>query len=170
MTSEAAREHLEGGGQILKSRDDLVPVWIAHEDPSEEPGKPFRLTAQMTCSWAKAQEPFGPEKLRPRIDPWLTALVQSEHLSLLVGSGLTHAVHGLATKGALPGMGAASFGILNEEIAAEAKRAANFAGRDSGNFEDQIRAANELLRGLEIVASTKAADAPEHEQITTPTR
>ena len=38
------------------------------------------------------------------------------------------------------------------------------AGRDSGNFEDQVRAANELLHGLEIIASTKAADAPEHQQ------
>ena len=115
----------------------------------------------------KAEEAFGPEKLRPRIEPWLTALVQSEHLSLLVGSGLTHAVHGMAMEEALPGMGAISFDILDEEITAEAKRAAELAGRDCGNFEDQIRAANELLRGLEIIASTKAADSPEQKQIKT---
>jgi hypothetical protein len=165
MTSEAVREHLESGGQILKSRDDPAPVLIAREASPAEPGKPFRLTAEVTCSWAKAEEPFGPEKLRPRIEPWLTALVQSEHLSLLVGSGLTHAVHGLATEGALPGMEAILFDALDEEITEEAKRAAELAGRDSGNFEDQIRAANELLRGLEIIASTKPGGDPEHDQV-----
>jgi hypothetical protein len=165
MTSEAFRQHLEDGGQILKSRDDPAPVLIGRDASPTGPDKPFRLTAEATCSWTKAEEGFGPEKLRPRIEPWLTALVQSEHLSLLVGSGLTHAVHGLATAEKLPGMGAISLGILDAEIEAEAKRASELAGRDSGNFEDQIRAAIELLRGLEILASTRAAEAPEHEQV-----
>lgn len=165
MTSEAVRQHLEGSGQILKSRDDPAPVLIGRDVSSAEPSKAFTLSPDVTSTWAKAGDVFGPEKLRPRIEPWLTALVQSEHLSLLVGSGLTLAVHGLATEEALPGMGATSFGILDEEITAEAKRAAALAGRDSGNFEDQIRAAEVLLRGLEILASTKAGDAPEHGQI-----
>jgi hypothetical protein len=30
--------------------------------------------------------------LRKKIEPWLTAIFQSEHLSLLAGSGLTSAV------------------------------------------------------------------------------
>ena len=38
-------------------------------------------------------------------------------------------------------------------------------GRDSGNFEDYIRVANELLRGLEIISQTKADDAPEREPV-----
>lgn len=167
MTVEAVRLHLEGSGQILKSRDDPAPVLIGRDASSAEPSKALKLSANVTCTWAKAGDVFGPEKLRPRIEPWLTALVQSEHLSLLVGSGLTHAVHGLGTEEALPGMGATSFDILDEEIAAEAKRAAALAGRDSGNFEDQIRAANELLRGLEIIASTKAGAGPEQGQIKT---
>lgn len=29
------------------------------------------------------------KKLRPRIEPWLTAVFQSEHLSLLLGTGIT---------------------------------------------------------------------------------
>ena len=156
----------ESGRQILKTRDDPAPV-LLDRDETQEPGKPFKLSGEVTCSWAKAEEVFGPEKLRPRVEPWLTALVQSEHLSLLVGSGLTQAVQGLATREALPGMGAIPLDVLHEEIAAEAKRAAEVAGRDSGNFEDQIRAANELLRGLEILALTKAGDAPEHEQVKT---
>ena len=91
------------GSQILKSRDDYSMVVI---DRDGELNKPlFKLAANVEkCSWAKC-EPFGPETLRPRIEPWLTALVQSEHLSLLIGSGLTHAVHGIATCKALSGMG-----------------------------------------------------------------
>lgn len=156
---------LQDGQQIIKTRDDPIPVILDRSDVPQDANKPFKLSANMTCSWAKAGEEFGPEKLRPRIDPWLTALVQSEHLSLLVGSGLTHAVHGLATGKALPGMRAKEFQTLQAEIVAEAKRTAKAAGRDSGNFEDQIRAVNELLRGLEIIASTKTEDAPERKQI-----
>ncbi|EHM09446.1 hypothetical protein TheveDRAFT_0276 [Thermanaerovibrio velox DSM 12556] len=155
----------QDGQQIIKTRDDPIPVILDRSDVPQDANKPFKLSANMTCSWVKAGEEFGPEKLRPRIEPWLTALVQSEHLSLLVGSGLTQAVHGLATDRALPGMRAKEFQTLQAEIAAEAKRAAKAAGRDSGNFEDEIRAVNELLRGLEIIASTKTEDAPERKQI-----
>lgn len=153
--------------QIVKTRDDHAPVFLERDSAAPESGKLFKLSAGAMCSWAKVDEVFGPEKLRPRIEPWLTALVQSEHLSLLVGSGLTHAVHGLAAEDSLPGMGAITFDTLHEEIAAEAKRAAEVAGRDSGNFEDQIRAANELLRGLEIIAAINAGDAAKHGQIKT---
>ena len=110
-------------------------------------------------------EPFGTKELRSRIEPWLTALVQSEHLSLLAGSGLTHAVHGLATTKTLPGMRPIDFEFLNMEIAEEAKRIAKASGRKRGNFEDQIRVATELLRGLEIIASGKSEDAPTRNQV-----
>lgn len=166
MTLDHSQRHLREGGQILKTRDDQVPVFLARDGGAEETTKPFRLPSDATCSWIRANDPFGPEKLRPRIEPWLTALVQSEHLSLLLGSGLTHAAHAIVTEDPLPGMGAIRFDVLHEdEIAADAKRASKLAGRDTGNFEDQVRAANELLRGLEIIASTKPIDAPEHEQI-----
>jgi hypothetical protein len=33
-------------------------------------------------------------KIRKKIEPWLTAVFQSEHLSLLVGTGLTIALTG----------------------------------------------------------------------------
>ena len=125
----------------------------------------FELSANETYSWAKSGEPFGPQTLRSRIEPWLTALVQSEHLSLLIGSGLTHAVHGIAKGKELPGMQSIQFGIFGDEISAEAERVAEAAHRESGNFEDQVRVANELIRGLEIIASKKSDDAPEHTQI-----
>ena len=165
MTPEDVQRHLGEGGQILKSRDDPVPVFLERNGGIEETAKPFRLSDSATCSWVNNEKTFGPEKLRPRIEPWLTALVQSEHLSLLLGSGLTIAAHAIATEDSLPGMGAITFDLFNEEISAEANRAGKLAGRTTGNFEDQIRAANELLRGLEVIASTKANDAPVHERI-----
>ena len=75
---------------IIKTRDDYQPVLF---EPTEE--SKFKLCPEAKCSWHKGDEPFDTDKLRPRIEPWLTALVQSEHLSLLIGSGLTHAVHHL---------------------------------------------------------------------------
>lgn len=151
------------GRQILRSRDDQSVVLMDRTKSSTEPS--FNLSANTTCSWADDDESFGPETIRPRIEPWLTALAQSEHLSLLIGSGLTHAVHSIAVGKTLPGMQSIPFNIFNDEISEEAKRVAEAAGRNSGNFEDQIRVANELLRGLEIVASTKAETATEHAQV-----
>ena len=164
MTIEELKTHLKNGGQVLKTRDDHAPVFLDRTDDSTAADQ-FTLPADSQCSWAKPGEAFGPEKLRPRIEPWLTALVQSEHLSLLVGSGLTHAVHRLGTGAALPGMSAVTFESLNAEITQEAKRTSEAAGREEGNFEDQIRVANELLRGLEILAATKEDGTEEQEQV-----
>jgi len=165
MEIEDVQEKPNGGGQILKTRDDPSPLFLEFDSGASDPAKPFKLADGSSCSWAKADEAFGSEKLRPRIEPWLTALVQSEHLSLLIGSGLTHAVHGIATGKPGPGMGTIAFDVLNEEINAETTRAAKAVGRGDGNFEDQIRAASELLRGLEIIASTAGNDSKEQEQI-----
>ncbi len=74
----------------------------------------------------------------------------------------------LAGKGAaLPGMNAVTFQNLNAEITQEAKRTSDVAGREEGNFEDQIRVANELLRGLEILAAAKEVGSAEQEQVAT---
>jgi len=145
---------------ILKCRDDHDLVLFS-ENTTEEggPDTPFSLVEGCSCSWLEGSGPFGTQQLRPRIEPWLTALCQSEHLSLLVGSGLTHAVHRQATGKGLPGMAAANFGDLHSVIDTEAKRTAAVAGRENGNIEDQIRVANELLRGLEILGSVDAASA-----------
>jgi hypothetical protein len=155
---------LENGQQIIKTRDDHKPVLIQRVAEPPDTQKPLQIAAGATCSWAKADEFFGPEKLRPRIEPWLTALVQSEHLSLLVGSGLTHAIHYMAKGESAPGMAAVRFAVCNDEICTDATRSAEAAGRERGNIEDQIRAANDLLRGLEILAAIKPADAGEHAQ------
>lgn len=161
--TEKNQNILQEGDQILKARDDPSPITLGRDGEAAEPDKPFRLASGMHCSWVKPGEPFGPEKLRQRIEPWLTSLVQSEHLSLLIGSGLTRAVHHLATGQPGPGMDAVRFKTLRDAIEKEAQRTAKLARRTKGNFEDQIRAANELLRGLEILAA-EGKDSEDREQ------
>lgn len=137
--------------QILKCRDDKTPVIFSKTTEEAGTGALFRLGDGSTCSWQKSEEAFSSEKLRPRIEPWLTALFQSEHLALLIGSGLSHAVHRIATGKALPGMNTVKFANFDTDINAEAEKSAAAAGRKNGNIEDQIRVANELLRGLSII-------------------
>ena len=140
---------------ILKCRDDSSPILFTERGQAGDTKRPeFELQEGSSCSWARQGDVFGPEILRPRIEPWLTALCQSEHLSLLLGSGLTHAIHWLGTEKSLPGMGSADFGDFHEIISDEAKRTADLAGRAPGNLEDQIRVASELLRGQEILGNS----------------
>lgn len=102
--------------------------------------------------------------LRKEIEPWLTALFQSEYLSLLVGSGISTAVHYLATGKAGAGMGQMNLTQYSEQISAAANEASKKAGRGTPNIEDQIRVTNELIRGLEIFCKrdteTKLPPAP----------
>jgi len=135
--------------QILKTRDDKAPVEFFERSDSDC----FVLSEGSDSSWIASDEEIGPDKLRPRIEPWLTALFQSEHLALLAGSGLSHAVHNLATGKLLPGMSETSFTNYNSEILHKARESARLSGRRGGNIEDQIRIANELIRGLEILSS-----------------
>ncbi len=138
---------------ILKTRDDKAPVEF--EDSGDDGN--FKLVEGSDCSWITAGTEFGPDKLRPRIEPWLTALFQSEHLALLAGSGLSHAIHHLATGHLLPGMSEATFTNYNAAISDKAKESAKLAGREEGNIEDQIRVVNELIRGIEILSSQDPA-------------
>jgi len=67
--------------QILKCRDDRAPVLLLRSETPEDESEPFKLKDGCECSWLKKDATIGPAKLRPRIEPWLTALFQSEHLS-----------------------------------------------------------------------------------------
>lgn len=87
---------------------------------------------------------YDKEKLRSKIEPWLTAVFQSEHLSLLCGSGLTIALTG---DGGFPSI---QFSILHEKIEETAKNEAKEIGRGKPNFEDYLRVAIELYKGLKI--------------------
>lgn len=91
-----------------------------------------------------------PESLRKEIEPWLTALFQSEHLSLLMGTGITSATH-MEAHNALPqGMSLIDFSEFKEQLEKVIKGSAKLTDRGSPNIEDQIRIANDLIRGLEI--------------------
>lgn len=144
-------------GNIVKSQDDRDLVVF---------GKDGKLVDQCACSWLEIEGgsiemPEDNAVLRKRIEPWLTALFQSEHLNLLCGSGLTAAISRVAGVDNNANMAKKEFGVFNKEIEASAKSKAKKAGREEGNLEDQIRTAIELLRGLEIQGSP---DAPNLKQ------
>lgn len=128
---------------ILKSRDDPHPAVIEESGENE-----FTVPEGFESLWSKSGEAITPQALRERIEPWLTALFQSEHLSLLIGSGLTHAVHEMSGGGALAGMDGPDFTTFKSQLQKAADQSAKQAGRDRPNFEDKIRVANELLVGL----------------------
>jgi hypothetical protein len=135
----------------IKVRDDRVPVLFRQVD-----GK-FILDEGQEVGWADGESgQFSQKDLRARVEPWLTSLFQSEHLSLLAGSGLTHAVHRLATDKPAAGMGALSLSNHKDRINGAAQASAKAAGRKTDNLEDQLRVANELLRGLEILKEDSA--------------
>ncbi|MCX2795336.1 SIR2 family protein [Microbulbifer thermotolerans] len=136
---------------ILKVRDDHRPLHFTEE------GDSFRLNEGSQASWLSG-ESFDYKELRNRIEPWLTSLFQSEHLSLLAGSGLTHAVHYLAADEGAAGMEPITFTDYQPEIDAAAKKSSKAAGRKEDNLEDQLRVANELLRGLEILQKNEEAE------------
>jgi hypothetical protein len=139
----APEEQAKKSINILKVRDDHAPLQF------EADGDKFRLQGA-EASWLGSGE-FGHKELRSRIEPWLTSLFQSEHLSLLAGSGLTHAVHRLAAGVGATGMEKLTLTNVQEKIDSAAEKAANSAGRNNANLEDQLRVANELLRGFEIL-------------------
>lgn len=99
-------------------------------------------------------ETLDSAELRNIVEPWLTALFQSEHLTLLTGAGISSAVHFLATGNSGAGMGHMEFSSYANEIKISSKESAIRSGRGEANIEDEIRTLNELIRGLEIVVST----------------
>jgi hypothetical protein len=123
--------HIVKAGEYIEQRIDV---------PTE---------ADELVKWKKAA--------RKRIEPWLSALLQSEHLSLLLGSGSSVAA-ALASGTTAQGMGQVSFGLpLEDRVLSEANRRAKEAGRGSANIEDQLSVALALQEGLAIAGQTAAA-------------
>lgn len=96
---------------------------------------------------------------RKHIEPWLTALAQSEHLSLLIGSGFTHAAAHLCAVKA-PDMS------LRECATSIDRRIKSYLQKDSSqrpfdrepNFEDQLQATLTLAGGLAIIGRLELAN------------
>ncbi len=93
---------------------------------------------------------------RKHIEPWLSAVFQAEHLNLLVGSGFTVAVAGLAGCSAT-GMARVKFGTAYDgAIDTHAENSAKAMGRGAANIEDQFRSALAALEGLAVLDAAKA--------------
>lgn len=99
------------------------------------------------------------EKLR--IKQWITSLLQSENLSLLVGSGLTIAVSNIC--------GISSAGMdtcyevipetIRDSVKKRIKESASTLKRGKPNIEDQIRVMSVAEEGLRAIGGEKSADA-----------
>jgi len=89
--------------------------------------------------------------LRKEIEPWLSAVFQSEHLSLLIGSGFPIAIAAQAGTTATS-MGTPSFSAAHaDKVTKRAQALAAEARRGAPNIEDHVRAALQLLGGLEVL-------------------
>jgi len=88
-------------------------------------------------------------KWREQIEPWLTSIFQSEHFSLLIGTGLTTAVTNIANIDS-QAMQRIEFNSYKEEIKSFSDESAKNSSRGKANFEDDFRSALELLKGLII--------------------
>lgn len=150
------QEFLEKGGNIIKTRDDHNLIFVDSEG---------KVQNSEDCSWLsdESDNPLNNKVFRSRIEPWLTSLFQSEHLSLLCGSGITNAISFLAGAGSGTTMGRATFTNYKNKIESAAQESAKASGRENGNIEDQIRTANDLLKGLKILGGTNKARTLEQE-------
>ncbi|MCZ0933172.1 MAG: SIR2 family protein [Oligoflexia bacterium] len=88
--------------------------------------------------------------LRKKIEPWLTALFQSERLNLLIGSGLTISQAKIASDKKINFMETVKFDIFSKQIEEASKKLAEQNGRKSPNIEDNLNVVNALLAGLKV--------------------
>lgn len=101
-----------------------------------------------------------PVPKRDRVEPYLAALLQTEHLNLLVGSGLTT---GLAQLDEVEGGADMSAELpiddpaLKDRLEAQARASATASGRgDTPNVEDRLRVAIATEEGLRHVGDDRA--------------
>ena len=73
----------------------------------------------------------SPLDLRKEIEPWLTALFQSERLNLLIGSGLTISQESIANGQTTKFMKDMEFNIFSKQIEQASLKLAKQNGRDS---------------------------------------
>lgn len=119
----------------------------------------YRIGSEEGYDVAVGEEEKDCERYRKLIEPWLSAVFQSEHLALLLGSGFTTAVASHA--------GARSTDMrydftgfpLQDKLEAAAKASAQASGRGEPNIEDRIRVATILAQGMKI------ADHRNHELV-----
>lgn len=96
-------------------------------------------------------EELKPEELKNDVEPWLSAIFQSEHLSLLTGTGLTSAVSNVAEVKSQEMARLLFKDNLGANIKKKSDETALKMNRGDANIEDDIRIALELINGLKIL-------------------
>ncbi|WP_424363092.1 SIR2 family protein [Methylocystis parvus] len=109
----------------------------------------------------ETETPADPEsetkRLRRRIEPWLSAVFQAEHLSLLLGNGFTTAIANRAGGAPVSMAGSGFNGAPNEDqVKAHAAKMAKAMGRGEPNIEDCLSSALTLLSGLRVLEHADA--------------
>ena len=105
---------------------------------------------------------INPDELKQEVEPWLAAIFQSEHLSVLIGSGLTSSVSFLAGVEAQEMWRLPLESEFKDKIKEKADKTAKKMNRGEANIEDDIRVTLELINGLKIIDDGRA-DALETE-------
>jgi hypothetical protein len=169
---------------ILKIRDDKCVVL-------NRLGDGFEIREGKSLSWlasGKSPSKIDLSSLRSGIEPWLTSLFQSEHLSLLIGTGLSYSLSKLATTSDKDAETGATVSETSGQTSTDSKKTsmdipaltskkyrelvlssvkdiAEKGRRGNANIEDTIRVINELLRGLEILGYSKTKGEPTPERV-----
>src|SRR5713226_5507371 len=93
---------------------------------------------------------------RKRIEPWLSAVFQAEHLNLALGSGFSTAI-GCVAGAPATDMAKVTFGTdYDAAIDLHAEAGAKVMNRAPANIEDQFRSALALLEGLNVIDASEA--------------
>lgn len=148
---------------IVKVREDGIPLTLVQ---AERGGSFYVPEDQPSSSWLMSRKEGGLSlsDLRNGIEPWLTSLFQSEHLSLLTGTGLSIAVQYIASSNASSAMTEPALDtVYANRIQEKAKSIAEKSSRGKANIEDYIKVINELLRGLEVLGHN-SEDATENKE------
>lgn len=166
--NDKSSDNTKSKPNFIKVQDDIEPLYFDKEggkfklhrntdNQIQDFNTPYWL---LNCIDSESDDPdevlFNKETLRQRIEPWLTALCQSEHLSLLVGSGLTSALQFIAQGEPINAMNPKyDFGYFNKEIKKHAQESVKKYDRGNEiNIEDCIHSALDLLNGLNVQCST----------------
>src|SRR5690606_15718516 len=89
-------------------------------------------------------EEINPQELKKEVEPWLAAIFQSEHISLLIGSGLSSSVAGISGVSSQQMWRLELTNEFKDIIQQRANETAQKMKRGEANIEDDIRIALEL--------------------------
>jgi hypothetical protein len=140
--------------QILKGN----PMSDEPHPPAQAKAEPLPHRYRMPDAEvvASAQPPDDHRHHRAQIEPWLSAIFQSEHLSLLLGRGFTLGVGSACRAAASDTFKVDLASEFSKIVDAAAQASAQRLERGEPNFEDQLRSASELAAGLEVLGDARA--------------